>query len=130
VGSNWPAGAVAARMAPHLLQAQQRWTITPAADAGGYAGSPYFRIAVAGTDRVLASTADAELTVAPAFTGGPEQLWRIDQLADGTYRLVPKALPGKAASEPWALSAVGCSTPTLATFRGDGDRQRWVLKAP
>ncbi len=130
VGSSWPAGAVGVRMGPHMLQAQQKWTITPAADAGGYAGSPYFRIAVAGTDRVLASTAEAELTVLPAFTGAAEQLWRVDQLADGTYRLMPKALPGRAASEPWALSAAGSSTPTLAKFRGDSDRQRWVLKAP
>ena len=29
----------------------------------------------------------------PAFTGAPEQLWRIDQLADGTYRVMPKAVP-------------------------------------
>ena len=34
-----------------------------------------------------------ELVVLPAFTGAPEQLWRIDQLADGTYRLMPKAVP-------------------------------------
>ena len=27
----------------------------------------------------------------PSFTGGPEQLWRIDQLTDGTYRLMPKS---------------------------------------
>ena len=50
----------------------------------------------------------------PAFTGAPEQLWRIDQLADGTYRLMPKAMPDS--NEPLALSAVGSSTPTLARF--------------
>jgi arabinan endo-1,5-alpha-L-arabinosidase len=129
VGSSWPAGPTAARMGPHMLQAQQKWTIAPAADAGGYAGSPYFRIAIAGTDRVLAATADAELAVLPAFTAAPEQLWRIDQLADGTYRLLPKAVPGRAATESWALSAVGSSSPTLARVSND-DRQRWVLKAP
>jgi len=130
VGGNWPAGAVGVRMAPHMLQAQQRWSIVPAPTAGGYPGGPYFRIGITGTDRVLAATADGELTVVPAFTGAPEQTWRIDQLTDGTYRLMPKAVPGTTASEPWALSAVGSSTPTLARFRGDGDRQRWVLKAP
>ena len=129
VGSSWPAGPAGARMGPQMLQAQQKWAIAPAANAGGYAGSPYFRIAVAGTDRVLAATADAELTVLPSFTGAPEQLWRIDQLGDGTYRLMPTAVPGKPASESWALSAVGSSSPTLARV-GDGDRQRWVLKAP
>ena len=40
-------------------------------DAGGYPGSPYFKITIAGTDRALAATADGELVVLPAFTGGP-----------------------------------------------------------
>jgi arabinan endo-1,5-alpha-L-arabinosidase len=130
VGGNWPASTVGVRMGPHMLQAQQKWTIAPAQKAGGYAGSPYFRIGIAGTDRVLAATADAELAVLPAFTGAPEQLWRIDQLADGTYRLAPKVVPGRGDTELWALSAVGSSTPTLARFRSDGDRERWILKAP
>jgi arabinan endo-1,5-alpha-L-arabinosidase len=111
-----------------MVQAQQKWTITPVADAGGYPGSPYFKITIAGTDRALAATADAELTVLPAFTGAPEQLWRIDQLTDGTYRVMLKSVPN--AKEPLALSAVGSSMPTLATFRPDSDRQRWLLKVP
>ena len=86
VGANWPAGPVDVRMAPYMVQAQQKWAITPVANAGGYPGSPFFKITIAGTDRALAATADAELVVLPAFTGGPEQLWRIDQLTDGTYR--------------------------------------------
>jgi arabinan endo-1,5-alpha-L-arabinosidase len=128
VGGAWPAGAVGVRMAQHMVQAQQKWSIEPAPNAGGYPGAPYFKIAIAGTDRVLAATADAELTVLPAFTGAPEQLWRIDQLADGTYRLMPKAVPG--AAEALALSAIGSSTPTLTRFRADSDRQRWLVKAP
>ena len=63
------------------------------ANAGGYPGSPYFKITIAGTDRALAATADGELVAVPGFTGGPEQLWRIDQLTDGTYRVMPKAMP-------------------------------------
>jgi arabinan endo-1,5-alpha-L-arabinosidase len=128
VGSGWPAGAVGARMGPQMLQAQQRWSITPVPGAGGCPGAPHFRIAIADTDRFLAATASAELVVAPGFTGAPEQLWCIDQLTDGTYRLTPKALPDGATSDSWALSAIGSSTPTLAKFRADGDRQRWVLK--
>ncbi len=128
VSGNWPAGAVDARMAPYMLQAQQKWAITPVANAGGYPGSPYFKITIAGTDRALAATADAELVVLPAFTGAPEQLWRIDQLTDGTYRVMAKAVPD--AKAPLALSAVGSSTPTLAVFRADSDRQRWLLKTP
>jgi arabinan endo-1,5-alpha-L-arabinosidase len=66
--------------------------------------------------------------VAPALTGAPEQLWRIDQLTDGTYRLMPKSVPGT--SEPMALSAIGSSTPTLETFRAGNDRPRWRLRTP
>ena len=88
-------------------------------------GSPYFRIAIAGTDRALAATSDAELTVLPAFTGGPEQLWRIDQLADGTYRLMPKAVPSEGVA-----GAVGRrqQLADAGQFRGDGDRQRWTAQ--
>ena len=93
VAASWPAGAVDVRMSPYMVQAQQKWAIAPVANAGGYPGSPYFKITIAGTDRALAATGDGELVAIPAFTGGPEQLWRIDQLTDGTYRLMPKAVP-------------------------------------
>jgi len=128
VGGTWPAGPVGVRMGPHMVQTQQKWSIEPAPNTGGYPGAPYFKIAVAGTERVLAATSDAELTVLPAFTAAPEQLWRLDQLGDGTYRLTPKAVPG--AGEALALSAIGSSMPTLARFRPDSDRQRWLIKAP
>ena len=55
-------------------------------------------------------------------------LWRLDQLADGTYRIMPKAVPNS--RDTLALSAVGSSAATLATFKPDSDRQRWVLKTP
>ena len=71
----------------------QKWTITAVTNAGGYLGSPYFKITIAGTDRTLAATAEGEVVAVPAFTGQPEQLWRIDQLTDGTYRIMPKAVP-------------------------------------
>jgi arabinan endo-1,5-alpha-L-arabinosidase len=86
------------------------------------------RFTIAGTGRALAATNDAELVVVPTFTGAPEQLWRIDQLADGTYRVMPKRVPQS--NEPLALSAVGSSTPTLARFHPDSDRQRWHFKTP
>ena len=128
VGGNWPTAPVDARLSPYMLQAQQKWTIAPVPNAGGYPGSPYFKITITGTERALAATEAAEVVVLPAFTGGPEQLWRIDQLTDGTYRLMPKAVPnGKV---PLALSAVGSSKPTLAAFKADSDRQRWLLKTP
>jgi arabinan endo-1,5-alpha-L-arabinosidase len=95
-------------------------------DAGGYPGAPYFKIAVAGTARALAATAEGELTTTPAFTGAPEQLWRVQQLTDGSYRIMPKSVPG--APEPLALSAVGAGFATLAKFDPASDRQRWNLK--
>ena len=62
----------------------------------------------------LRPPADAELVVLPAFTGAPEQLWRMDQLADGTWRIMPKSVPGS--KEALVLSAVGSSFATLAKF--------------
>jgi len=115
-------------MSPYMSQAQQKWAVTPVADAGGYPGSPYFKITIAGTNRALAATADAELIAMPDFTGNPEQLWRIDQLTDGTYRVMPKSLPN--AIEPRAMSAAGSSMPTLTRFNPDSDRQRWLFKTP
>lgn len=128
VSTNWPAGNIDIRMANYLCQAQQKWTITPVPDAGGYMGSPSFKISVAGTDRVLAATAEAELVSLPDFTGGPDQLWRIEQLTDGTWRIVPKSVAGSNA--PLALSAIGSSFATLSRFDPHSDKHRWLLKAP
>ena len=128
VSTNWPAGNLDVRMSNYLCQAQQKWAITPVSNAGGYPGSPYFKITIAGTDRALAVGADAELVVLPAFTGGPEQLWRIEQLPDGTWRIMPKSVPNS--KEALALSAVGSSFATLAKFDPKSDKQRWLLKTP
>jgi arabinan endo-1,5-alpha-L-arabinosidase len=126
VAANWPA-VTGVRLAPAMLQAQQKWVIAPVASAGGYPGAPYFRITIAGTERSLTATQGGELE-AISFTGAPEQLWRIDQLIDGTYRISPKSVPDSSAT--WALSAVGSSTPTLSKFDPASDRQRWLLGAP
>ncbi len=128
VSTNWPAGNVDIRMADYMCQAQQKWTVTPVADAGGYPGSPYFKITIAGTDRTLAATEDGELVALPTFTGGPEQLWRIDQLTDGTWRIMPKAVPNS--KDSLALSAIGSSFATLARFDPTSDKQRWLFKTP
>ena len=110
-----------------MLQAQQKWVIAPVAGAGGYPGAPFFRISIAGTERSLTATPGGELA-ATGFTGAPEQLWRIDQLTDGSYRIIPKSVPGT--TDSLALSAVGSSMPTLAKFDPASDRQRWLLGAP
>jgi len=128
VSTNWPAGNIGIRMANYLCQAQQKWTVTPGADAGGYFGAPYFKITIAGTNRTLAVGEDGELVAVPAFTGGHEQLWRLDQLADGTWRIMPKF--ASTAKESLVLSAIGSSFATLATFDPASDKQRWLFKTP
>jgi arabinan endo-1,5-alpha-L-arabinosidase len=128
VSAKWPAGNIDPRLANYLTQAQQKWAISAVAGSGGYPGSPYFKITVAGTDRALAATEDGELVVLPAFTGGPEQLWRIEQLPDGTWRIMPKSVPNS--KEALALSAVGSSFATLAKFDPKSDKQRWLIKTP
>jgi arabinan endo-1,5-alpha-L-arabinosidase len=124
VSAKWPSGNVDVRMANYLCQAQQKWSIEPVRNAGGYIGSPYFKITVAGTDRALAATADSELVVQPSFTGGAEQLWRIDQISDCTWRIGPKL------NHTLAFSAVGSSFATLSKFDPKSDKQRWLLKTP
>jgi arabinan endo-1,5-alpha-L-arabinosidase len=128
VATNWPAGSIDVRMSPYLLQAQQKWLVTPMPNAGGFPGSPYFKITIAGTERALAATEDGEVVAKPTFTSGPEQLWRIEQLSDGSYRIMPKAVPNS--QKKFALSAIGTSKPTLSTFNSISDRQRWLFKAP
>jgi arabinan endo-1,5-alpha-L-arabinosidase len=128
VSTNWPAGNADTRLANYLCQAQQKWTVTAVTNAGGYPGSPYFKITIAGTARVLATTEDAELVTVPAFTGGPEQLWRIDQLTDGTWRIMSKSASNT--NEPLCLSAIGSSFATLAKFNPESDKQRWSFKTP
>src|SRR5947209_8580752 len=128
VSANWPKGNIDVRMGTYLLQAQQKWTIAPAPNAGGYPGAPYFKITIAGADRTLAATPDAELVVLPAFTGAPEQLWRVEQLPDATWRIVPKSAGNS--KEPLALSAVGNSFATLSKFDPKSDKQRWLIKTP
>jgi arabinan endo-1,5-alpha-L-arabinosidase len=128
VSTKWPGGNVDVRLSNYLCQAQQKWTVTPVAEAGGYPGAPYFKITIAGTDRTLAVGEDGELVALPAFTGGHEQLWRLDQLTDGTWRIMPKF--ASTARESLVVSAIGSSFATLAKFDAAGDKQRWLFKTP
>ena len=115
-------------MANYMCQAQQKWSFTAVTNAGGYFGSRYFKITIAGTDRALAATEDGELVTLPSFNGGNEQLWRVDQLTDGTWLVAPKSVPNS--KDQLALSAIGSSCATLAKFDRESDKQRWHLKAP
>ena len=124
----WPTGNLDLRIGDYMMRPHQKWTITPVLNAGGYPGSPYFKIQIADTDRTLAAAENNELVTVPTFTGAPEQLWRVDQLTDGTYRIMPKAAPNS--TNPMALSAVGASMPTLAKFDPKSDKGRWTFRKP
>ena len=128
VSVNWPEGNIDIRMANYMCQAQQKWSVIPAEGAGGYLGEPYFKITIAGTDRALAAIEGGELVSVPEFTGAPEQLWRIDQLTDGTWRIMPKSIPNT--DEKMALSAIGHSFATLEKFDPDSEKQRWIFNTP
>jgi arabinan endo-1,5-alpha-L-arabinosidase len=123
----WPAGNIDVRIGDYMFRPHQRWTITAAPDSSGYLGGPYYKIVIAGTDRALAATTEAEVITVPTFTGAPEQLWRIDQLIDGTYRIMPKVVPNS--KEKLALVSIGDSTPTLAVFDMNSDNSKWNFKA-
>ena len=120
----WPEGTIPVRNGFYLARPNQRWSIIPVPEAGGYLGGPYYKIIIAGTERALAATADAEVEAVAEFTGAPEQLWRIDQLTDGTFRIMPKYVPGH--TEPLALVSIGDASPTLVKF--DFNTDNWKFK--
>lgn len=122
----WPTGNIPVRANDYMARPHQKWTIQAVPDAGGYLGGPYYKIVIEGTDRALAAAEGAELVTVPEFTGADEQLWQIEQLTDGTYRIMPKSIPG--CSERLCLYSVGDSTPTLAKFDFDNDNAKWDIK--
>ena len=79
-----------------------------------------------GTERALSATADAELITVPAFSGASEQLWRIDQLTDGTYRIMPKSIPDS--TKKLSLISFGDSTPTLGEFDFKNENSKWNFR--
>ncbi len=127
VNASWPAGNIAVRMMEYMMRPHQRWTITALNDKPGYLGGPYFKIVIEGTDRALAATADGEVITVPAFTGAPEQQWRIDQLTDGSFRIMPKAVPGS--TKKWVLMSISDTTPGLGEFDASSDNYKWNLIA-
>lgn len=125
IGS-WPTGNIKVRLSDYMMRPHQKWTIAAVPEAGGYLGGPYFKIVIQGTDKALTATRDREVMVVPQFSGTPEQLWRIDQLPDGTYRIMPKRVPHCAM--PLALTSVADSSPALTTFDPNSDNCKWNLK--
>lgn len=126
---DWPKGEIPVRCSDYMFRPWQRWTITPVPEAGGYLSAPYFNIVIEGTTRALTATANLEVTTEPDFQGKPEQLWRIEQLTDGTYRIMPKAIPGKEGlNTSYVLYSIADSTPTLAPYDFSTDNSKWNFR--
>lgn len=126
VAAGWPEGNIEVRAGDYMFRPHQKWTVTAVPDAGGYLGAPYYKIVIAGTNRALAATEEAEVTTVPEFSGADEQLWRIEQLTDGCYRIMPKKVPGT--DRKLALVSIGDSTPSLAEFDMDSDNSKWNFR--
>lgn len=122
----WPTGDIEVRNGDFMVRPHQQWQITPAEGKGGFLGSPYYKITIAGTNRALVATADKEVKTVAEYTGADEQLWQIDQLTDGTYRIMPKAIPG--CTKKLALISIADSTPTLGDFDFNNDNCKWMLR--
>ncbi len=129
VEPSWPKGNIRVRCSDYMFRPHQLWTIVAVPEKGGYLSAPYFKIMIRGTHRALAATADKELTTVPEYDGADNQLWRIEQLTDGTYRIMPKAIPGmKGDNTRYCLYSAGDSTPTLAPYDCDSDNSKWRLE--
>jgi len=65
---------------------------------------------------------------------GPAEAWQrgpmtaVYRWTDGTWRIMPKAVPNS--EDSLALSAVGSSFATLARFDPASEKQRWLFKTP
>jgi arabinan endo-1,5-alpha-L-arabinosidase len=124
----WPEGDIAVRCGDYMFRPHQRWSIKPVPEAGGTLCGPLYEIKIEGTNRALTATFDLELTTRE-FTGEQCQLWRIEQLIDGTYRILPYAIPGlEGLNQRYCLYSSGDSTPTLAPYDFNSDNSKWNFR--
>jgi arabinan endo-1,5-alpha-L-arabinosidase len=130
VADTWPAGDIPVRLGDYMFRPHQRWTVEPVSNAGGYLGGPYFKIVIAGTQRALCATADRELSTVPVFSGDDSQLWRIEQTVDGTFRMMPKRIPGQhELNTRYVLYSAGDSTPSLSPWDFASDNTKWNFRS-
>ena len=121
----WPKGDIAVRCSDYMFRPWQHWSICPVPQAGGRLTGPLYEIKIDGTNRALTATANLELTT-KEFQGEDAQLWWIEQLTDGTYRIMPFAIPGqKGFNKKYCLYSAGDSTPTLAEYDFNTDNSKW-----
>ncbi|MCQ2059354.1 MAG: family 43 glycosylhydrolase [Bacteroidaceae bacterium] len=124
----WPEGNIPARIGDYMFRPHQKWTVTAAPDGSGYLGGPYYKIVIEGTERALAAAENYQVITVPEFTGAPEQLWKIEQLIDGTFRISPKSAPGVPEGEQVILISAGDSTPALGAYDFNSDNSKWNFK--
>ena len=107
------------------------------------AGGGYYKIIESGTANALEASAPQASTVAGAvglapYTGADSQLWKMDELSDGSYRVEAKtsrlALAAATRSAghdttPAGVAPAGPVPASLKPYTGD-DAQRWFLLAP
>ena len=128
VQGSWPKGEIAVRCGDYMFRPWQKWTITPRPDKGGRLTGPLYEIKIEGTNRALTATANLELTTKD-FQGEDAQLWWIEQLTDGTYRIMPYVIPGQEGKNTkYCIYSAGDSTPTLAEYDFNSDNSKWNLR--
>ena len=128
VQANWPKGDIGVRCGDYMFRPWQKWTITPRPDKGGRLTGPLYEIKIEGTNRALTATDNLELTTKD-FQGEDAQLWWIEQLIDGTYRIMPYVIPGQEGKNTkYCIYSAGDSTPTLAEYDFNSDNSKWNFR--
>ena len=128
--ATWPDAAVpvGVRCGDYMFRPHQRWQVTPVPERGGTICGPLYIIKIEGTNRALTATDKLEV-VAQELGESDEQLWRIEQLTDGTYRIMPYVIPGKEGkNQKYCLYSAGDSTPTLAEYDFNSDNSKWNFR--
>ena len=128
VKDTWPEGDIAVRCGDYMFRPWQRWHVVPRPEAGGRLTGPLYEIYIEGTTRALTATANLEV-VTKEFEGQDSQLWSIEQLTDGTFRIMPFAIPGQSGkNDKYCLYSAGDSTPTLAPYDFQSDNSKWNFR--
>lgn len=125
----WPEGDIRIECSDYMFRPNQKWQISVAEGKGGYLGGPYYKIEIAGTHKALTVGDDLQLIASTEYSGSDNQVWRIEQLTDGTYRIMPKRLPGQEKiNTEYVLYSIGDCTPTIAKYDFSSDNSKWNLR--
>lgn len=118
VAPNLPAASANnVELSDYILQDAQKWTISPTGDG-------YYKLALVQGDLALTVGSGGTLQ-ASAFTGADDQLWKLDELTNGSYRL-----QAKTSREVMTLQETGkTATLALQPFTGQNP-QWWQIVAP